>query len=126
MTASRDVRASSPDMCPGQISWDYDRAEIVADGAVHVIGVCLGLIGAVTLVVITVGMERIRSHADLGLRNRPRDDARALGRLQNVAGLSRQVGSAPLRPLRDPFIDHRNVHAIPGANKRSDIGRSDP
>src|SRR5262249_49860334 len=59
MTALRDVRASSPEMCPGQISWDYDRAEIVADGAVHAIGVCLGLIGAVTLVVITVGMERI-------------------------------------------------------------------
>ena len=59
MTASRDGRASSPDICPGQISWDYDRAEIIADGAVHAIGVCLGLIGAVTLVVITIGMERI-------------------------------------------------------------------
>jgi hypothetical protein len=59
MTASRDIRTSSPDVCPGQISWDYDRAEIIADGAVHAIGVCLGLIGAVTLVVITIGMERI-------------------------------------------------------------------
>src|SRR5262249_10759712 len=59
MTALRDVRASSPEICPGQISWDYDRAEIIADGAVHAIGVCLGLIGAVTLVVIAVGMERI-------------------------------------------------------------------
>jgi hemolysin III len=59
MTVSPDVRASSPDICPGQISWDYDRAEIIADGVVHAIGVCLGLIGAVTLVVITVGMERI-------------------------------------------------------------------
>src|SRR5215470_6436942 len=59
MTALRHVRASSPDKCPGQISWDYDRAEIIADGAVHAIGVCLGLIGAATLVVITVGTERI-------------------------------------------------------------------
>src|SRR6516162_11896452 len=25
----RDVLASSPDICPGQISWDYDRAEII-------------------------------------------------------------------------------------------------
>ena len=30
------------------MSWDYDRAKIIADGAVHAIGVCLGLIGAVT------------------------------------------------------------------------------
>jgi hypothetical protein len=55
---SRDFLASSPDICPGQISWDYDRAEIIADGVVHAIGVCLGLIG-VTIVVIAVNIERI-------------------------------------------------------------------
>jgi predicted membrane channel-forming protein YqfA (hemolysin III family) len=59
MKLSRERRASSPDACPGQINWDYDRAEIIADGAVHAIGVCLGLIGAVTIVVIAVRMERI-------------------------------------------------------------------
>ena len=32
---------------------------MIADGAVHAIGVCLGLIGAVTIVVITARMERI-------------------------------------------------------------------
>jgi hemolysin III len=59
MTASGDVHSSSSDICLGQISWDYDRAEIIADGAVHAIGVCLGLIGAVTLVVIAVEVEGI-------------------------------------------------------------------
>ena len=59
MTTSRDVLASSPDICPGQISWDYDRAEIIADVVVHAIGVCLGLIGAVTILVIAVNIERI-------------------------------------------------------------------
>src|SRR5262245_719843 len=59
MTTSRDVLTSSPDICRGQISWDYDRAEIIADGVVHAIGVCLGLIGALTLVVIAVKLERI-------------------------------------------------------------------
>src|SRR6266567_6921749 len=58
MTTSRDVLASSPDICPGQISWDYDRAEIIADAVVHAIGVCLGLIG-VTIVMIAVNIERI-------------------------------------------------------------------
>jgi hemolysin III len=33
--------------------WNYDRAEIIADGIVHVIGVCFGLIAATTLVVLT-------------------------------------------------------------------------
>jgi hemolysin III len=53
MKLSRERHASSPDACPGQISWDYDRAEIIADGAVHAIGICLGLIGAVTIVVMS-------------------------------------------------------------------------
>src|SRR5262245_20590277 len=48
-----------PERCPGQISWHYDCAEIVADGVVHAIGVCLGLIGAVTIVVMAVMIERI-------------------------------------------------------------------
>src|SRR5262245_66642619 len=48
-----------PDGCPGQIGWHYDRTEIIADGFVHAIGVCLGLIGAVTIVVMAVKVERI-------------------------------------------------------------------
>ena len=48
-----------PRECPGQISWHYDRAEIIADGVVHAIGVCLGLIGAITLVVMAVKIDRI-------------------------------------------------------------------
>jgi hemolysin III len=48
-----------PDRSPGQISWDYDRTEIIADGVVHAIGVSLGLIGAVTIVVMAVKIEGI-------------------------------------------------------------------
>jgi predicted membrane channel-forming protein YqfA (hemolysin III family) len=59
MKLSRERRASSPDACLGQINWDYDRAEVIADGAVHAIGVCLGFIGAVTIVVIAISIERI-------------------------------------------------------------------
>src|ERR1700745_3508183 len=59
MKFSGESRASSPAMCAGQIDWDYDRAEIIADGTVHAISVCLGLIGAVTIVVIAVRIERI-------------------------------------------------------------------
>ena len=48
-----------PDTSPGQISWHYERAEIIADGVVHAIGLCLGVIGALTIVVIAVRIERI-------------------------------------------------------------------
>lgn len=34
------------------IAWNYDRAELIADGVVHVVGVSLGSIGAVALVTI--------------------------------------------------------------------------
>jgi hemolysin III len=53
------LRKPSPARCPGQISWHYDRTEIIADGVVHAIGVGLGLIGAVTIIVVSVRMERI-------------------------------------------------------------------
>ena len=58
MDPSRETLASA-DRYPGQISWDYDRAEIIADGVVHAIGLCLGLIGALTIVMIAVRIERI-------------------------------------------------------------------
>ena len=56
MNSSRDVLGSSAGY-PGQINWDYDRAETIADGVVHVIGVCLGILGAVTIVVIAIGRQ---------------------------------------------------------------------
>ena len=102
MTISRDVLASSPDTCPGQISWDYDRAEIrpMASCSIAIAPILVYVIGLV-------------------------NDARALGRLQHVAGLARQVSSAPLQPLRDLSIDRRNLHAVPGADeKRSGLSRS--
>jgi hemolysin III len=37
----------------GVVGWNYDRAELIADGIVHAVGVCLGLIAATVLVVLT-------------------------------------------------------------------------
>jgi hemolysin III len=39
--------------------WNYDRDEIIADGVIHVIGVCFGLIGAVTLIVVASRTTKI-------------------------------------------------------------------
>jgi hemolysin III len=45
--------------CSGRISRYCDRAELIADGIVHAVGVCLGLVGAVAIVVIALKVERI-------------------------------------------------------------------
>ena len=81
-----------------------NRAEIIADGVMHAIGVCLGLIG-VTIVVIAVNIERIEIAPILtyviGLVT-----MLALSAAYNIC-LARQVGSAPLRPLRDAGLGSR-------------------
>src|SRR5215475_3744479 len=37
---------------PASFDWNYDRVELIADGAVHTVGVVLGLIGAIAIVVM--------------------------------------------------------------------------
>ena len=51
---SEDCLASPADMRRGRINWNYDRAEIVADGIVHAAGIVLGLIGAVAIVSVAL------------------------------------------------------------------------
>jgi hemolysin III len=37
---------------PLRLRWDYDRAEMIADGIVHVIGIALGLTGVIAILVL--------------------------------------------------------------------------
>jgi predicted membrane channel-forming protein YqfA (hemolysin III family) len=55
MTTSRDVLASSPDTCPGQISWDYDRAEIrpMASCNIEIAPILVYVIGLVTMLALS-------------------------------------------------------------------------
>ena len=46
--ASTSLHAASDAM-----QWNYDRAELIADGVVHVIGVAFGLVAATVLIVLT-------------------------------------------------------------------------
>jgi hemolysin III len=32
--------------------WNYDRAEVIADGVVHIVGICFGLVAATVLIVL--------------------------------------------------------------------------
>ena len=48
----KQMAATSVHAAAGAVGWNYDRAELIADGIVHAVGVVLGLIAATALVVL--------------------------------------------------------------------------
>jgi hemolysin III len=46
--ASTSIHAAA-----GAMQWNYDRAELIADGVVHIVGICFGLVAATVLIVLT-------------------------------------------------------------------------
>ena len=49
----KQLASHSAHACAGAVGWHYDRAELIADGVVHVLGVVLGLIAVTTLITLT-------------------------------------------------------------------------
>ena len=49
----KQIASTSIHAAAGAVLWNYDRAELIADGIVHVVGVCFGLIAATVLIVLT-------------------------------------------------------------------------
>ena len=49
----KQFASTSAHAVAGAVRWNYDRAELIADGVVHGIGVCFGLIAATVLIVLT-------------------------------------------------------------------------
>src|SRR5690242_17086170 len=45
--ASTSIHAAA-----GAMHWNYDRAEMIADGVVHIVGICFGLVAATVLIVL--------------------------------------------------------------------------
>jgi hemolysin III len=43
---------------PAGVTWDYDRVELLADAVLHVLGLILGLGGAIAIVIITARSDR--------------------------------------------------------------------
>jgi hypothetical protein len=77
---------------PAKLIWKYDRAEIIADGAVHAIGVSLGLVGAVAIVF--AASNSAQSHElvpPIYLYDRLNRDAWGVSHLQYFADLRRKV-----------------------------------
>ena len=49
----KQIASNSAHAAAGTVCWNYDRAELIADGVVHGIGVFCGLVAATVLVVLT-------------------------------------------------------------------------
>jgi hemolysin III len=49
----KQIASNSAHAAAGAVRWNYDRAELIADGVVHGIGVFCGLVAATVLVVLT-------------------------------------------------------------------------
>jgi hemolysin III len=49
----KQLASTSIHAAAGAVRWNYDRAEMIADGVVHAIGICFGLIAATVLIVLT-------------------------------------------------------------------------
>jgi hemolysin III len=48
----KQLASSSLHAAAGAVHWNFDRAELIADGVVHVIGLCFGLVAATVLIVL--------------------------------------------------------------------------
>jgi hemolysin III len=49
----KQMASTSIHAAAGAVRWNYDRAELIADGIVHVIGVSFGLVAATVMIVLT-------------------------------------------------------------------------
>jgi hemolysin III len=43
---------------PAGVTWDYDRVELIADATLHVLGLILGLGGAIAIIIMTARSDR--------------------------------------------------------------------
>ena len=49
----KQLASTSIHAAAGAVRWNYDRVELIADGIVHAVGICFGLIAATVLIVLT-------------------------------------------------------------------------
>ena len=64
----KQLASTSAHAAAGAVRWNYDRAELIADGVVHGIGVFGGLVAATVLIVLDRGLcLAVRSGCCLGL-----------------------------------------------------------
>ena len=48
----KHLASTSLHAAAGAVHWNFDRTELIADGVVHIIGICFGLVAATVLIVL--------------------------------------------------------------------------
>jgi hemolysin III len=48
----KQLASSSVHAAAGAVRWNFDRSELIADGVVHIVGICFGLVAATALIVL--------------------------------------------------------------------------
>src|ERR1700712_3009650 len=48
----KELASSSIHAAAGAVRWNFDRSELIADGIVHIVGICFGLVAATALIVL--------------------------------------------------------------------------
>ena len=78
----KQIASTSIHAAAGAMHWNYDRAELIADGVVHIVGVCFGLVAATALIVLTaVYATAARCRRGVDLCRGAAGDAGAVGDL---------------------------------------------
>jgi hemolysin III len=49
----KQLASTSAHAAAGVVRWNYDRSELIADGVVHILGICFGLVAATALIVLS-------------------------------------------------------------------------
>ena len=49
----KQLASTSVHAAAGAARWNFDRSELIADGIVHIVGICFGLVAATALIVLT-------------------------------------------------------------------------
>ncbi len=89
----------------GVIRWDYDRAELIADGVVHVLGIAFGLIAATALVICTAMYASTREIISVSVY---------VAGLLAMLGLSATYNLWPVSPVKWVLrrLDHSAIYIL--------------
>ena len=78
----KQLASTSIHAAAGAMHWNYDRAELIADGVVHIVGICFGLVAATVADRADRRLcHRRRCRRGVGLCRGPAGDAGAVGDL---------------------------------------------
>jgi hemolysin III len=105
-----------PDGRPRRVTWDYDRAELIADGIVHAVGLTLGFAGAIAILIVTAQSKRF---ADL-----PFIAVYAIG-LLSMLGLSAAYNTWPVSQVKWWLrrFDHSAIYLMIAGTYTAFIGQ---